>query len=47
MCGATVTILEKFQPKEVIESLLNDDITVFMGVPTMYILLEEEIRDEN
>jgi long-chain acyl-CoA synthetase len=39
--GATLTILEKFQPKEVIESLLTDDITVFMGVPTMYVVLLE------
>ncbi|MDP4128291.1 MAG: AMP-binding protein, partial [Bacillota bacterium] len=45
LSGATVTILEKFQPKEVIESLLNDDITVFMGVPTMYILLLEACKN--
>jgi long-chain acyl-CoA synthetase len=45
LSGATVTILEKFQPKEVVESLLNDDITVFMGVPTMYILLLEACKN--
>jgi len=45
LSGATVTILEKFQPKEVIWSLLNDDITVFMGVPTMYILLLEACKN--
>lgn len=45
LSGATVTILEKFQPKEVIESLLNDEITVFMGVPTMYILLLEACKN--
>jgi long-chain acyl-CoA synthetase len=39
--GATVTILESFQPKEVIETLLKDDITVFMGVPSMYVVLLE------
>jgi len=39
--GATVTILEAFQPKEVIESLLRDEVTVFMGVPAMYIVLLE------
>ncbi|WP_407309708.1 long-chain-fatty-acid--CoA ligase [Desulfosporosinus sp. SB140] len=45
LSGATVTILEKFQPKEVIESLLNDDITVFMGVPTMYVLLLQACKN--
>jgi len=39
--GATVTILESFQPKEVIESLQKDEITVFMGVPAMYVVLLE------
>jgi len=45
LSGATVTILEKFHPKEVIESLLNDEITVFMGVPSMYILLLEACKN--
>lgn len=39
--GASVTILESFQPKEVVESLLKDEITVFMGVPAMYVVLLE------
>lgn len=39
--GATIKILEAFQPKEVIESLLQDDITIFMGVPSMYVVLLE------
>ena len=39
--GATVSILESFQPKEVIESLISDEITVFMGVPAMYVVLLE------
>lgn len=39
LSGATITILEGFHPNEVVESLLNDDITVFIGVPTMYVLL--------
>lgn len=39
--GATISILESFQPKEVIETLLKDDITVFMGVPSMYVVLLE------
>jgi long-chain acyl-CoA synthetase len=39
--GATISILESFQPKEVIETLLKDEITVFMGVPSMYVVLLE------
>lgn len=39
--GASVSILESFQPKEVIESLITDEITVFMGVPAMYVVLLE------
>ena len=39
--GATITILESFQPKEVIETLLKEDITIFMGVPSMYVVLLE------
>jgi long-chain acyl-CoA synthetase len=42
--GATITIIEAFQPKEVIESLLKDDITIFMGVPSMYVVLLEAGR---
>lgn len=39
--GATISILEAFQPKEVIETLLKDEITIFMGVPSMYVVLLE------
>ncbi|MCX8128891.1 MAG: long-chain fatty acid--CoA ligase [Clostridia bacterium] len=39
--GSTITILESFQPKEVVESLVRDNITVFMGVPSMYVVLLE------
>ncbi|WP_434510524.1 long-chain-fatty-acid--CoA ligase [Desulfitobacterium sp. AusDCA] len=45
--GATVTIIEKFHPKEVIESLLHDDVTVFMGVPTMYVILLEACKNNS
>jgi long-chain acyl-CoA synthetase len=45
LSGSTITILEKFHPKKVIESFLNDDITVFMGVPTMYIVLLEACKN--
>jgi long-chain acyl-CoA synthetase len=44
--GATVVILESFQPKEVIESLMQDGITIFMGVPAMYgVLLNAGKKD--
>ncbi len=46
LSGATITILEKFQPKEVIESLIQDGITVFMGVPTMYVILLEACKND-
>jgi long-chain acyl-CoA synthetase len=39
--GASIIIIESFQPKEVIESLVRDEITVFMGVPSMYAVLLE------
>ena len=39
--GATITIMEMFQPKEVIETLVKENITVFMGVPSMYAVLIE------
>ncbi len=39
--GATVTIMESFQPKELVETLIKDKITVFMGVPAMYVVLLE------
>ncbi|HWQ78217.1 MAG TPA: long-chain fatty acid--CoA ligase [Anaerovoracaceae bacterium] len=39
--GATISILESFQPNSVIETLLKDEITIFMGVPSMYVVLLE------
>lgn len=39
--GATVIIMESFQPKEVVETLIREKITVFMGVPAMYVVLLE------
>ena len=47
LSGATITILEKFHPKEVVDSFLNDDITVFMGVPTMYVVLLEACKNNS
>ena len=39
--GGTVVIVESFQPKTVIGSLLGNNITVFFGVPAMYMLFIE------
>lgn len=43
-CGSTVVILESFQPKEVVETLLGSKISVFVGVPTMYVVLIEAAK---
>jgi long-chain acyl-CoA synthetase len=37
--GATSNIVESFTPKEVIADLIDKDVTVFMGVPAMYMVL--------
>lgn len=42
--GATLTILETFQPKEVIETMLNNGLTIFVGVPSMYVVLIEAAK---
>ena len=39
--GATVVIVEAFQPKAVMDSLLEHDVTVFLGVPAMYMMFIE------
>jgi long-chain acyl-CoA synthetase len=39
--GGTSAIVENFLPKEVIADLISKDVTVFMGVPAMYIVLIE------
>jgi len=39
--GGTVVILETFHPKTVIGSLLGNNVTVFLGVPAMYMLFIE------
>lgn len=44
LAGSTITIVESFLPKEVIESLMKDGITVFAGVPTMYVVLNNLLK---
>jgi len=43
--GATVAIIETFQPKAVISGLLENNITVFLGVPAMYMVLIEAAKN--
>jgi long-chain acyl-CoA synthetase len=35
-CGATVTMLPRFDPEKALEIIQRDGVTVFQGVPTMY-----------
>ncbi|MGB9678402.1 MAG: long-chain-fatty-acid--CoA ligase [Thermoanaerobacteraceae bacterium] len=37
--GATVTIKENFMPKDTLDTLINEKITVFCGVPSMFAIL--------
>ncbi|SFE35158.1 long-chain acyl-CoA synthetase [Thermoanaerobacter thermohydrosulfuricus] len=37
--GATITIKESFMPKDTLETLTNEDVTVFCGVPSMFAVL--------
>lgn len=37
--GATVTMLPRFEPGKALEIIQRDGVTVFMGVPTMYVAM--------
>ncbi|MEO8220046.1 MAG: long-chain fatty acid--CoA ligase [Specibacter sp.] len=47
MAGATVTILPKFDPVKALEVIQRDKVTIFEGVPTMYIALLRAPGREN
>ncbi|POH58013.1 long-chain-fatty-acid--CoA ligase [Arthrobacter glacialis] len=47
MAGATVTILPKFDPVKALEIIQRDKVTIFEGVPTMYIALLRTAGREN
>ncbi len=47
MAGATVTILPKFDPVKALEIIQRDKVTIFAGVPTMYIALLRTPGREN
>ncbi|MER5468158.1 long-chain fatty acid--CoA ligase [Streptomyces sp. NPDC002935] len=44
--GATLTLLPRFDPQRALEIMARDEVTVFLGVPTMYAaLLHAELPD--
>ncbi|HJV47131.1 MAG TPA: long-chain fatty acid--CoA ligase [Bacillota bacterium] len=45
--GSTIVIHEAFHPKEIIESIIKHKVTVFSGVPAMYVVLNQAIRSGN
>lgn len=44
LAGSTIVIHEAFHPKEVLESLLTQTITVFAAVPAMYVVLSQALK---
>lgn len=42
--GATVTILDSFKPKEILQVLVDEGVTIFCGVPSMFTLLLKSRR---
>lgn len=36
MCGANIVIVQRFSPREVINTIFYEQVTLFAGVPTMY-----------
>jgi long-chain acyl-CoA synthetase len=42
--GATIVLLEKFNPVRVLESIETEKVSVFMGVPTMYGMMIEHVE---
>ncbi|HEY5394123.1 MAG TPA: long-chain fatty acid--CoA ligase [Trebonia sp.] len=43
LLGGTMTLVPRFDPKAVLQLVQRDRVTVFMGVPTMYIALLQAI----
>jgi long-chain acyl-CoA synthetase len=42
--GCAIVIHEAFQPKEIIQSLVQNRVTIFCGVPAMYVVLAQALR---
>jgi long-chain acyl-CoA synthetase len=45
--GCTISLIESFAPKTVIAELLEKEISIFMGVPTMLMVLTDIMKKEN
>ena len=43
LLGGTMTLVPRFEPRVVLETMARDRVTVFMGVPTMYIALLQAV----
>jgi long-chain acyl-CoA synthetase len=43
LLGGTMTLVPRFEPGAVLETMARDRVTVFMGVPTMYIALLQAV----
>jgi long-chain acyl-CoA synthetase len=43
LLGGTMTLVPRFEPRAVLQLMQRDRVTVFMGVPTMYIALLQAI----
>jgi long-chain acyl-CoA synthetase len=44
LLGGTMTLVPRFEPRAVLETMARDRVTVFMGVPTMYIALLQAVE---
>jgi long-chain acyl-CoA synthetase len=42
--GSAIDIHEAFQPKEIMQSLVQNHVSVFCGVPAMYVVLAQALR---
>lgn len=43
--GASITILDSFKPKELLQVLVDEGVTIFCGVPSMFTLLLKSRRE--
>jgi long-chain acyl-CoA synthetase len=47
LLGGTMTLVPRFEPRAVLEIMARDRVTVFMGVPTMFIALLQADSDDD
>jgi len=46
-CGSTVVILENFQPRETLKTIVEEGVTMLLGVPPMYAMLLRKAEPEH